>query len=210
MKSLTIYTAIIIVLAAVALLAGCGSGHATAGVEQERGGGDGHMQTVVKAAPAPAAAPVRPVSSNAMAMVRRHSPKPGFVIRWPSKVIAVNSTDQFVMEGLGMLAGTGIRFAPGMPGGITYMGYSTERNSVGWSRYVYQRGRITSCQIWLNPRYVRRYSAARTFAHETIHCLGMDGHTENGLMHKYGKGRLTQTTKDWLRTLYNLPVGSRI
>ena len=145
-----------------------------------------------------------------MAMVRKHALKPGVAIRWPSKTIAVDSTEQFVREGLGMLAGTGIRFASGVSGGIQYMGHSTTRNSVGWSRSVYHRGRITSCQIWLNPKYLPRYPAAETFAHEVIHCLGFNGHTDEGLMHKYGKGLITQTTKDWLRALYSLPPGSHI
>jgi hypothetical protein len=209
MKTLTIYTAIIIVLGAVALLAGCGSGHATAGVEQERGDGDGHMQTVVKAAPA--AAPVKPISSNAMAMVRRHSPSPGFVVRWPSKVIAINSMDKVVLDALPMLAGLGIRYAPGKPGGIRYMGYSTARNSVGWSRFSYRNGRITTCEIWLNPRYIRKYNPAKTLSHELLHCTGFNGHTAGpSRMHRYGKGVITRDIRNWAKALYSLRPGSRI
>ena len=91
------------------------------------------------------------------------------------------------------------------------MGYSTARNSVGWSNFTYSRGRIIGCKIYLNPKWMRRYNPAKTMAHEIMHCTGFDSHTAgNTLMHKFGKGPMTQDLKDWAKLLYSLPVGSRI
>ena len=151
------------------------------------------------------------VSDNALAMVKRHTPQPGFVIRWPTKVINIDSSAQVVLDALPRLAGLGIRYEPGRTGGIRFRGYSTEQNNVGWSRYYYTRGRITSCDIWLNPQWVRRYSPSKTLAHEILHCTGFDGHTENhSLMDKFGRGEITKDIRDWARLLYSLKPGSRI
>ena len=197
----------LLAVVAAAGLVGCGSGSTSGGLE--RGDGAAVKAPTVKVASAKPTP--KPAAGNAaMAMVRKHSPKPGLVVRWPSKVIAVDSTERFVLDGLAMLAGTGIRFVPGRGGGIKFMGYSTARDSVGWSRYNYRNGRITHCEIWLNPRYLKRYSAAKTFAHETVHCLGMNGHTPHGLMDRFGRGTLTQATRNWLITLYSLKPGTRV
>ena len=197
-------------LVALALV-GCGSGHSTTGVVA-RGDGAPVVQAPAKTTPKPTVtAPVTPVASNALAMVKRHTPQPGRVIRWPTKVINIDSSAQVVLDALPRLAGLGLRYAPGRAGGIRFRGYSTARNSVGWSSFNYRNGRITSCDIWLNPKWVRRYSPSKTLSHEILHCTGFDGHTKGrSLMDKYGRGEITNDIRAWAKLLYTLQPGSRI
>jgi hypothetical protein len=95
---------------------------------------------------------------------------------------------------------------------IVFMGYSTARNSVGWSKFDYRGGKITQCRIWINPRYLRRYEISKTFAHEMGHCLGMNGHigTRGTLMAKYGGSAISPQTVAMFRYLYSIKPGGRL
>jgi len=190
-------------------MAGCGQGSSSAGVE-DRGDGPSQVATTV-AAPKASAPSAVVVSSPYRAMLAKHTPQEGRVVRWGNSVINVNADNSWMREAIFTASnGTGIKFRPGTAGGITYKGYSTARNSVGWSQYRYRNGVIVSCNIWLNPRYLRRYDPAKTMAHELLHCAGMKGHTPTGLMSRYGNGELSATTKGYFRYLYSRRAGERI
>jgi hypothetical protein len=96
---------------------------------------------------------------------------------------------------------------------IVFGGYSTERSSVGWSKFDFRNGKITQCKIYINPKYLRRYDIAKTFSHEMGHCLGMgSGHNgiRGNLMAKYAGGPISASTKAMFDYLYSVRPGQRL
>ena len=113
--------------------------------------------------------------------------KAGANVKWRSHVIPVTTSEPWAISAGQRWASTGVRFVHGKAGGITFA-LSRARNSVGWAITNYTNGRITSCNIFANPKYLHRYSIEKTFAHELGHCLGFNGHADgNGLMSTYAR-----------------------
>jgi hypothetical protein len=107
----------------------------------------------------------------------------------------------------------GFKFRMGTGNQIVYMGYSTARNAVGWSQFEYRGGQITTCKIWINPRYLRRYDIANTFSHEMGHCLGLGrGHIgiRGTLMAKYGGRKIAPQTVAMFNYLYSVKPGGKL
>jgi len=176
----------------VLFMAGCSSGSSTSGVTS-------------------IAAPSGTQASIGRTLALRHTPHPGRVVRWSSHIIPVNIKTPWAIQAGAMLAPTGLKFQFGKNGGIKFGGYSKARNSVGWAKFSYRGGKIYRCTIYLNPRYLRRYSASKTFAHELLHCAGINGHFGNGLMNSHGgNGVLSGDAVALIKYLYSRRPGSKL
>ena len=190
----------------VLFMVGCGQGSTSGGLDR----GDG---AAVKAKTPPKKSSVTPSStqSKGRSLALRHTPHPGRAVRWASRNIQINVSDVWAVKGANVWRPLGFRFTHGMEGGIVFGGYSKARNSVGWSRFSFSRGRITKCTIYINPKWLRRYDIAETFAHEAGHCLGINGHIEGGLMGTYGgNGMVSQNTRAMLTYLYSIKQGGKL
>jgi len=143
--------------------------------------------------------------------VARHTPVEGRVIRWPTRKIGINIKTKWAEEAVALTKGTGLNFLLGEKGNINFRGWSTARNKVGWSEFHWDsKGRIFKCDVWLNPNYFPAESKSAVFAHEILHCAGLNEHTNKGLMSRYGGSKVLAATKGYFKYLYSLPVGSKI
>ena len=143
--------------------------------------------------------------------VARHTPVKGRVIRWPTRNIGINIKTEWAKQAVALTTGTGLNFVLGKKGDITFRGYSTARDKVGWSNFYWDnKGRIYKCDVYLNPNYFPSNSKAEVFAHEAMHCAGLNEHTNKGLMSRHGGSKVLAETKGYFQHLYSLPVGSRI
>ncbi len=171
-------------------MVGCGHGGSSSGVER----GDGPVVSTTQSPSKPRQA--TPAVPQATVVVTGK--------RWPTASIGLNVGTPWAVQAGKVWNRAGVTFRHGATDGITFSGFSTARNSVGWARFKYRRGIIYQCNIYINPRYLHRYDIAETFAHELGHCLGIDGHLPtNGLMSKYGgNGRLAASTINLIRGKY--------
>ncbi len=180
----------LIALAAIGLLAGCGQAGSSAGVER----GDGPVVSTTQSPSKPRQA--TPAVPQAIVAVPSH--------RWPTSSIGLNTSESWAVRAGRVWNKAGVTFRHGATNGITFRGFSTARNSLGWAQFKYRRGIIYQCNIYINPRYLHRYDITETFAHELGHCLGIDGHLPTGgLMSKYGgNGRVAASTINLIRGKY--------
>ena len=189
----------------ILFMAGCGQGSTSGGLE--RGGGE--AQAVISPEK-PSVAP-RATLDIGRSIALRHTPYPDRVIRWPSRHIPINVSEPWAVKGANVWRPLGFKFTHGMSGGITFGGYSRERNSVGWAKFRFSKGVIRQCVIYINPKWLRRYDISETFAHEIGHCLGINGHIPGGLMAwNGGNGVISPNTKAMLNYVYARRPGSRL
>ena len=174
----------LIALGLVTALVGCGQGGSSSGVE-EAGTGP---------------------SKTAKVVHRPHdTPESSRSHKWATSNIAINVNTAWSRAAAETWRVAGVSFRHGAGGGITFKGYSTARNSVGWAQYHRRsNGIIYRCDIFVNPRYLQKYDIEKTMAHEIGHCLGISGHMAgNGLMSKFARRRApSQQTINLVRHKY--------
>ena len=206
----------LVVLGFVAFSVGCSQGSSTSGVE-DRGEGPPVVAKTKVLPPSGTSQTPSVASGKAKSLGRTlalgHAIHPGRAVRWPSRVVSVSTNEPWARNAAHLWVQKGFHFRMGTGKQIEFMGYSTARNAVGWSKFDYRGGKITQCRIWINPTYLRRYDIANTFAHEIGHCLGLGrGHigVRGTLMSKYGGNRIAPQTVAMFNYLYSVKPGARL
>ena len=160
-------------------------------------------------------APVAPSAAPGIGRVLalQHTIRPGLAVRWPSRVVSINVNTQWARNAAHLWVQQGFNFRMGTGRQIVFAGYSSARNSVGWSQFEFRGGKITQCRIYINPKYLRRYDIANTFAHEMGHCLGLaKGHigVRGTLMSKFGGARISPHTTAMFNYMYSIKPGGKL
>ncbi len=155
--------------------------------------------------------PAKPGTSGiGRALALAHTPHAGRAVHWGSRIVSVNINTPWAQSAAHMWVQKGFQFRMGTGNQIVFAGFSSARNSVGWSKFDYRNGKITQCRIFINSKYLHRYDIAKTFAHEMGHCLGLGtGHngTRGNLMAKYAGGPISASTKAMFDYLYSIKPG---
>ena len=204
-----------IIATAVALtLVGCGSSESTSGIDRGEGQYTNPTPTRTNSAPVRVTTSVMPHDLRLVYTLNAHV-KSGRTVRWASRTVPINVDSPSIRRAASKWTGFNFQYAD--HGGIRLMGDSSSRPSCGWAQTRWRgNGTIAGCDIWINYALHSQNRCGKfedTVSHEIGHCLGIQGHTNDGsLMDPTATGspHVSPTTRHLLNVVYSVPPNTPV